>query len=267
MLPYARMFASRSMAFVLAVLGVITQIFHNIFLAWEVSAFTSFSRYVVTTLIAFVISSTLLYYTLLSDPEKETDYKRENFIKLFFGFEVYINIMYYAFKLFMKEYQNFGDMCNNADWTRMFIALPFAIMIPYTIKMYAGEIKVNIPEEGEEIYMDEELSDKLRKVSEKVEKVDNDALNLKSSIREVNNIVDDMNEGLNVKIGELNAEVMKIGSDTKGLIRRVEWLKRGRKRSKSVILKFRNKNNGEEIEPLEAEMFLKDSNNHINRHK
>ncbi len=133
---FAKTFSSTGAAFILATLGVITQTFHNGFLAFELSSFDDFwLRLFQAILCAFFVSGALLYFTVRSanDGDNKTI---TQLVWGFFAFEVFCNIYYWANKYIILPWGT-----DDVVWSSMIIAIPFSIIIPFTIKAYAGELK------------------------------------------------------------------------------------------------------------------------------
>lgn len=130
----ATVFASREAAFMYAVLGIITQIFHNWWVSYQISSFNGVVKTSQAIIMATFISFALLYFTLRSTGRNR---KVETLMWIFFIFEAFLNTFYYVHKLI------FVPGFANADWLSLSIAIPFAFMIPFTLKSYGGEIKVN----------------------------------------------------------------------------------------------------------------------------
>lgn len=131
---FAEKFSSTGAAFLLATLGIITQTFHNGFLFFELSSFESFwLNLLQTTIGAFGLSGALLYFTIRA--ANGGSKVVQNLVWAFFAFEIYANLYYWSNKYIISVWGT-----PDVNWGSMIIAVPFAIMIPFTIKAYAGEL-------------------------------------------------------------------------------------------------------------------------------
>lgn len=138
---FARKFSSTGAAFVLATLGVVTQTFHNGFLAFELSSFSDFwLRLFQAIIAAFFLSGALLYFTIRAADGIESAKK---LVWYFAIFEVICNLYYWANKLIILEWST----DKGPIWSSMLIAIPFSFMIPWSIKAYASEIRLNDDDE------------------------------------------------------------------------------------------------------------------------
>jgi hypothetical protein len=129
---FAKTFSSTGAAFILATLGVITQTFHNAFLAFELSSFTDFwLRLIQAIIAAFFLSGALVYFSIRSSNGVESAKK---LVWWFAIFEIICNLYYWSNKLIILQWDA------NPQWASMLIAVPFSFMIPWTIKAYSSEI-------------------------------------------------------------------------------------------------------------------------------
>lgn len=141
---FAQTFSSTGAAFILATLGVITQTFHNGFLAFELSSFDDFwLRLSQAILAAFFVSGALLYFTVRAANGGGKTVKQ--LVWGFFAFEVFCNIYYWANKYIIIPWGT-----EDVVWSSMIIAIPFSIMIPFSIKAYAGELHFTSDDEEDE---------------------------------------------------------------------------------------------------------------------
>lgn len=146
---WARELSSRGAAFVFALLGVITQTLHNSFIAYELSSFEDpWLRLGQATIMAAFISLALMYFVLIADGK---EYGKNNLVvNQFFAFEVFVNIYYYVNRIVFVPLNE-----GNLEWTwvnmwnlnlsELVIAIPFAMIIPYILKSYAGQIHAHKP--------------------------------------------------------------------------------------------------------------------------
>lgn len=181
---FAEKFSSTGSAFILATLGIITQTFHNGFLFFELSSFENFwLNLIQTTIGAFGLSGALLYFTIrgANGGSKVV----QNLVWAFFAFEIYANLYYWSNKYIISVWGT-----DNVNYASMIIAVPFAIMIPFTIKAYAGELSFD------GFFDEEENEDQL--LTEQLEKT-------KESIK--NEIIDDLSQTTNSNVNEIKEDL------------------------------------------------------------
>lgn len=139
----AREISSRGMSFIIAMLGVVLQASHTSLLMYDVSGFSSVILRVVVSLgLGIFISSALAVFTIKSDGKDRNILK---IINIFFYFEVFTNLFYYFNSLiFSKVGKNF-DFSNvdNRNWLYLVVAIPFAYVVPFAIKQFAGVISAD----------------------------------------------------------------------------------------------------------------------------
>ncbi len=179
---FAKNFTSTGSAFILATLGVITQTFHNAFLAFELSSFEDFwLRLFQAVLASFFVSGALLYFTVRSANSDDKTIKQ--LVWFFFAFEFFCNVYYWANKYIILPWGT-----DKVVWTSMIIALPFSFMIPFSIKAYAGELKFD-----EEEFDEDDISEsKFEEVKEILNRQDD----------KINTFIDDNNTDSFLKNGE-----------------------------------------------------------------
>lgn len=187
---FAEKFSSTGAAFLLATLGIITQTFHNGFLFFELSSFENFwLNLLQTTIGAFGLSGALLYFTIRA--ANGGTKAVQNLVWAFFGFEIYANLYYWSNKYIISVWGT-----SEVNWSSMIIAVPFAIMIPFTIKAYAGELSFgSLLDDEEDEYIDENNGGITQ------EDLDNLGEDLK------NNILDELSNSVNVNTQAIGVEV------------------------------------------------------------
>lgn len=219
---FAKTFSSTGAAFILATLGVITQTFHNGFLAFELSSFDDFwLRLFQAILAAFFVSGALLYFTVRAANGGGKIVKQ--LVWSFFAFEVFCNVYYWANKYIIIPWGT-----EDVVWSSMIIAIPFSIMIPFSIKAYAGELHFTNDEDEDDDYEEievpiESISDE--RLNEVVELVKNDLVSQNDKIEEYRDFVvgemSDFNDRVeknekNIKtVHELNEKTIKDGDSFK----------------------------------------------------
>lgn len=131
---WARELSSRGMSFMIVMLGVLLQASHTTLLMYSISAFSSsVIRFMVSLGIGIFISSALAIFTLKHDGGKAS----LKIINTFFYFEIFTNIFYFWNSLVFVN--GFAET-SMQQWLYLIIAMPFAYIMPYTIKKFAGII-------------------------------------------------------------------------------------------------------------------------------
>lgn len=210
---FARNFSSTGAAFLLATLGVITQTFHNGFLFFELSSFENIWLNLIQTLIgAFGLSGALLYFTVRAANSSEKSTKL--LVWLFFAFEVYCNIYYWANKYIITPWGT-----DDVLWSSMIIALPFAFMLPFAIKSYAGELSLAVLDEEDEVIENDEVK-RLEKMIENKE-IGVDAMDslMERLGEETKGMRDEIGKGV---VEDLKSEFIKNGDEMRLNIKTVD---------------------------------------------
>lgn len=134
----AREASSRGMSFLIVMLGVILQASHTTLLMYNIAAFESeIIKILVSLGIGLFISCSLAIFTLKYDGKNKEVFK---IILVFFYFEIFTNIFYFWNSLiFSKGFDN----ATIQDWLYLIIAMPFAYIMPYAIKQFAGIISAD----------------------------------------------------------------------------------------------------------------------------
>lgn len=136
-LQFAANLASRESGFIFALVGVLVQASHTWFISFELSSFTGFLRLMQAGLMAFFLSAALLYFTLKSSDDDTDTAKRYRKIVWWFALiECFINLYYWGYHLLVEPWPN-------ADWSRFIIAVPFSILLPFTLKAYSSEVRTD----------------------------------------------------------------------------------------------------------------------------
>lgn len=130
--------ASREFAFIYCLLGTLSQTAHTYYLLDGISSLTGWWKIIQTSLLAFFISSSLLYFTSISDSnDKSPSGKRVlNAVTLFMWLEIVINLYYYSKHIIIDT--------NNYDTKNLFqlaFGVLIACIIPVTIKLYSSQIR------------------------------------------------------------------------------------------------------------------------------
>lgn len=135
---YARELSSRGTSFWIVLLGVVLQASHTTLLMYNVSAFESvYLKFIVSLGIGIFISMSLAIFTLKHDGRNKDI---ENLIKVFFYFEIFTNTFYYWDSIILTK----GiDLATQKDWIYLIASLPFAYIMPFAIKKFAGVIKAD----------------------------------------------------------------------------------------------------------------------------
>lgn len=203
---FAKKFSSTGSAFLLATLGIITQTFHNGFLFFSLSSFESIWLNMIQTSIgAFGLSGALLYFTIRAANSESKVIK--NLVWAFFIFEIYANLFYWSNKYIISVWGT-----DAVNWSSMIIAVPFAFMIPFTIKAYAGELKFDeLVGDDEDEYEEIEVPDNITILKKMVQEHKNDTSteleNLRDSFdNDLHKISDEFR-----KIEKENVKNIKVG--------------------------------------------------------
>lgn len=125
---------SREFAFIYAVLGTVGQIAHTYFLTSSLSSFNGGFKITQAILLSAFISTSLLYYTCVSDNADTEESKRNRkAVNIFAIIEITINLYYYTRHLIIdaKHIQIFDFL----------FAAVISVLIPLTIKLYATHIR------------------------------------------------------------------------------------------------------------------------------
>lgn len=127
-------FASREFAFIYCIFGTLAQLAHTYFLTENISSLSGNWKSVQATIVAFFISSSLLFFVAIADNEKTKESRRINFaVNLFMFVEIIINIYYYSRHLLI-------DVQDIKIFDFIF-GLLVSCLIPITIKLYASTIR------------------------------------------------------------------------------------------------------------------------------
>lgn len=169
-------FASREMGFVYCLIGTITQIAHTYFLTYEISSLEGNWRVIQAVLLSTFISSSLLYFVVISDNSGTKESRRVHMaINIFMFIEILINLYYYSRHLIIDspELKVFDFV----------FAILVSCLIPVVIKLYAGLIQAKtwFDEFAEEKEKTETkaftLDDKRDEIKEIVREVVNESFN------------------------------------------------------------------------------------------
>ena len=127
----------------IAMLGVLLQASHTSLLMYDVSGFSSvILRVIVAMGIGIFISCALAIFTIKSDGKNR---KILQIINIFFYFEVFTNLFYYFNSLIFSKVDSNWDFSkvDSKNWLYLIIAIPFAIIVPFAIKQFAGVISAD----------------------------------------------------------------------------------------------------------------------------
>lgn len=127
---------SREFAFIYCCLGTIAQIAHTFYLIENISSLDGFWKTTQAFLLAFFISSSLLYFTAIAtDEDSDESRKIHRTITLFTIIEILINLYYYTRSLIITS-----DNPSNNIFDYIFAVL-ISCLIPVTIKLYSSHIR------------------------------------------------------------------------------------------------------------------------------
>lgn len=142
--------ASREFAFIYCTIGTIAQISHTYFLIDNISSLEGFYRTLQALMLSVFISSSLLYFTAISDNAETKESRKIHLaVTLFMVIEILINIYYYSRHLLIDR---LGDLNTQTIFDFIF-AVIISCLIPVTIKLYSSHIRAK--EWLDEIFADE----------------------------------------------------------------------------------------------------------------
>lgn len=130
--------ASREFAFIYCVFGTIAQTAHTYYLINGISSLSGWWGITQSVLLSFFISSSLLYFTAISD-SNDRSLSGQRVLKavtLFMWLEIIINLYYYSKHIVIET--------NNYDTANLFqlaFGAMIAVIIPVTIKLYSSQIR------------------------------------------------------------------------------------------------------------------------------
>lgn len=137
---FASLFASREFAVLYCVVGTVAEIAHMYYLTYSISALSGWFKVAQAVMLSAFISSSLLYFVLISDDRDTTergrkDSKRVNLaINIFTFINIAINFYYYCRHLII----------DSTTWQLFdfIFAILVSCLLPVTIKLYANGIHV-----------------------------------------------------------------------------------------------------------------------------
>lgn len=135
-LQFAANFASRESAFILAIIGVLSQAAHTTYVTYHLSSLDGAWKLIQAAMMALFFNGALLYFVLKGESGSETQRKRYmKLVYLFAGLEVFMNLYYWSQKFIIESWPD-------ASWDKLIIALPMAFILPITLAMYSYEVRV-----------------------------------------------------------------------------------------------------------------------------
>ena len=135
-LQFAANFASRESAFILAIIGVLSQAAHTTYITYHLSSLDGAWKLIQAAMMALFFNGALLYFVLKGESGSETRRKRYmKLVYLFAGLEVFMNLYYWSQKFIIESWPD-------ASWDKLIIALPMAFILPITLAMYSYEVRV-----------------------------------------------------------------------------------------------------------------------------
>lgn len=135
-LQFAANFASRESAFILAIIGVLSQAAHTTYITYNLSSLDGAWKLIQAAMMALFFNGALLYFVLKGESGSETQRKRYmKLVYLFAGLEVFMNLYYWSQKFIIESWPD-------ASWDKLIIALPMAFILPITLAMYSYEVRV-----------------------------------------------------------------------------------------------------------------------------
>lgn len=135
-LQFAANFASRESAFILAIIGVLSQAAHTTYITYHLSSLDGAWKLIQAAMMALFFNGALLYFVLKGESGSETQRKRYmKLVYLFAGLEVFMNLYYWSQKFIIESWPD-------ASWDKLIIALPMAFILPITLAMYSYEVRI-----------------------------------------------------------------------------------------------------------------------------
>lgn len=161
-LQFAANFASRESAFILAIIGVLSQAAHTTYITYHLSSLDGAWKLIQAAMMALFFNGALLYFVLKGESGSETQRKRYmKLVYLFAGLEVFMNLYYWSQKFIIESWPD-------ASWDKLIIALPMAFILPITLAMYSYEVRVedftdeNDSEPSTDINLQENMLEQLK---------------------------------------------------------------------------------------------------------
>lgn len=152
-LQFAANFASRESAFILAIIGVLSQAAHTTYITYHLSSLDGAWKLIQAAMMALFFNGALLYFVLKGESGSETQRKRYmKLVYLFAGLEVFMNLYYWSQKFIIESWPD-------ASWDKLIIALPMAFILPITLAMYSYEVRVEDFTDENESSTDTNLQD------------------------------------------------------------------------------------------------------------
>lgn len=172
--------ASREFAFLYCVAGTIAQTAHTYYLVNGISSLTGWWGIFQGVMLSLFISSSLLYFTAISDTNDKTPSGKRvlGAVTLFMWLEIVINLYYYS-KHIVIETENYEP----ANLFQLGFGVLIAVIIPITIKLYSSQIRakewITDDEEITEAKTNAEVAELSKKLTTLSEKVDNISTDVK----------------------------------------------------------------------------------------
>ena len=245
---FVSIIASREFAFIYCVFGTIAQTAHTYYLLDGISSLNGWWKITQSVLLSFFISSSLLYFTAISDTnDKTVSGKRVlNAVTLFMWLEIVINLYYYS-KHIIIDTNNY----NTNNLFQLGFGVLIACIIPVTIKLYSSQIRAKE-------WLDIENND------EKIDK--NDIESLKENTISINNEIDNLNNRLD-KLSQIDSN-FDLGTNPKEYIsNQIEEMFNDRldKINTSIEVSF-NKHSELALKQFENKLKMTLQENQINKH-
>lgn len=136
---FVSIIASREFAFVYCVFGTIAQTAHTYYLLDGISSLDGIWKIFQSILLSFFISSSLLYFTSISDSNDKSPSGQRvlKAVTLFMWLEIVINLYYYSKHIVIDAISN----NQHPDFYQLGFGILIACIIPITIKLYSSQIR------------------------------------------------------------------------------------------------------------------------------
>lgn len=185
--------SSREAGFIFATIGVFVQAAHTWFITYELSSLSGFMRFAQAGLMAFFISAALLYFTLKSSNDDTKEAKKYRTIVWWFAIiESFINLYYWGYHLLIETWPQ-------PEYGKFIIALPFSILLPFTLKAYSSEVRTSDFSED-----DDNGEDNDSRLQQKIEELEHDKTELTEKLDILENEHSETKIKLNAIVNKLN---------------------------------------------------------------
>ena len=211
LLEFIKQFSSPASAFIILWIGIFVQSMHTYFIGEHLSSIEGTMRIVQAAALALFLTGALVYFSIRASNGSKS---AEQLAWVFFFLEAFMNLYYWSDK-YVIEPLLAGQ---TTLWTKMLVAVPLAVAIPWTLKSYAYEIVLFTRKPTKPVEPTKPVARQNMQMYE-VDSLDDVKTALASKISsEMSKIADQQEEdftNLNKKIEENNEMYVKKGDDIK----------------------------------------------------